>query len=151
MELFLTVEYTGQRGSVEVDVAVELDGHSPTSTLIDALVRFGTERGMEVPSSPAAIHVRKSGNVSLDASQSAFASELVSGDRVRITAANEQHGEPEEGETNAKRVLLDITSGPETGRSMADLRRLPSGPHGRDGHHHLRRDVDAPSSHPQNQ
>lgn len=117
MELLLTVEYlVGARATA--DVAVEVDAEAPVAALVAALVRHGRQRGLvEVPDAVEAV-VAGERSRRLEPSRSVVEVGLVSGEVVRLVSPAQVHRHLDEALEQVGAVALDLTSGPEAGRTV---------------------------------
>ena len=119
MELLITLGLpaTGFRE----DVSVELDPFVPVDELRDALAEWA-RRGVEVPSDPLLVVVKSGGECRrLDPFVSVFDSGLVSGGTVQLVETTTFHrldGAGGSMDPERPTMALDITSGPEAGRTV---------------------------------
>jgi len=130
VELLLTVRFTSSSTSAatqSIDVAVELDPFTSVATLRDALVEEGTARGLAVPASPVLASASSAIAAPLADATSVFDAGLLSGHVVDVVAreALPTTGAAGAARDAAEQVLFDVTSGPETGRTIT----LPPGRH----------------------
>jgi S-DNA-T family DNA segregation ATPase FtsK/SpoIIIE len=116
VELLLTVEYLAGT-SAAADVAVEVDAGAPVSALVAALVGHGRRRGLELPDVVEAV-VGGERSRRLDPDRSVVEVGLVSGEIVRLVAPEQAHRHLDEALEQVGAVALDLTSGPEAGRTV---------------------------------
>ena len=120
MELLITLGLPA--AGFREDVRVELDPVAPVDELRDALAEWATRRGADVPSDPLLVVVKSSGECrGLDPFGSVFDSGLVSGSTVQLmetTTFDRLDGTDGSMAPERPTVALDITSGPEAGRTV---------------------------------
>ena len=124
MELLLTVSSPTSSGPLRADVSVELDPFTSVGLLADALGDFlRRRRAADIGHDVALAVVGEGSPRRLDPDTSVFDAELVSGNEVRLLEASGEgrprhDGRPPRLTPGEGSIALDITSGPEAGRTI---------------------------------
>ena len=116
MDLLLTVEYHGT-ASASADVLVELDPEAGVDALRAALVEYGRRRGLDLPDDLAVVVPGDRGRLLADDIGVVDAG-LVSGEVIRLVDREAVHRNIDGDGSVVGAVALDLTSGPEAGRTV---------------------------------